>query len=521
MIFYMGFLNIIGMMMNIAKSGENMEAADSAGVAVNLNIKVMSASESKNMDEEQTAKSGPGSPVSDWEDEAEPTQTGWEDDEDDEEQQMAAVRKATLKAILAKEEAEKKQQANHSKQMKRKDKRAASKPTLEFGAFAWLGALTSGADAKIIDDKVYRGFPVAVKKRLMAMIVQSRDAVSFREEKTHIKISAIGYDGGGEGDETEGQIVKEQSKKLADKFALIWRTTTIEAKNWASSVRGEAPAAAAPVIAKVVEEVKAVAKHVSPKDAMVADIMAGVGRGRDSTAPCMEQPTERDAGFDVMAKAKEQAKLNPQAFRCTRPCEEFKTGVPCRHRAQGRKCNWGHCVDQMLPKKCAWPTECNKAYKKNGACECAHFMDGRLESPAEVMDRLFQCNTLVKLLPVTEVVGEKVKPIAVAAVNSSMSLVDKRAATRKHREQLDELTKRAQPVVQRRPVVHTGTKGVGPAPEKVWTKPVPAHKEVEHKVAADEQVKPVMRCTPEMAMQMLQLMKAGGMDVGAVVFEIV
>jgi len=258
----------------------------------------------------------------------------------------------------------------------------------------------------------------------------------------------------------------------------------------------------------------------------VADIMAGVGRGRDSTAPCVEPPTERDVGFDVMAKAKEEAKANPQAFSCTRPCEEFKTGVPCRHRAQGRTCNWGHCVAQLQPKKCAWPTECNKAYKKNGACECAHFMDGRLESPKEVMDRLFQCQTLIKPLPATEVVVEKRKTTAVAAVNSNMSAVDKRAATRKHREQLDELKKRDQPIVQRRPVVHTGTKGVGPAPEKVWTKPEhkPEHKtehKPEHKVAPDEQVKPVMRCTPEMAMQMLQLMKAGGMDVGAVVFEIV
>jgi len=74
-------------------------------------------------------------------------------------------------------------------------------------------------------------------------------------------------------------------------------------------------------------------------------------------------------------------------------------------------------------------------------------------------------------------------------------------------------------------MVQTGAKGIGPAPEKAWNKPievgVPEEEVVKPVMRCTEVVKPVMRCTPEMALQMLQLMQAHGIEPGSVVFEIV
>jgi len=565
MIFLSAILNNTGMMMSIKNNGENMEGAGSAGVAVNLkNIKVMSASKSQNMDEARVERHEEVLRDS-WDDEEEeedensttqepplaPDQKSasvmkavteeW-DDEADADEQMACVRKATLRAIAVKEVAEAKAVANHAKQVKRLA-RSGNGPKLTLGKFGWLSALMTGKESVITGCDTFRKQPMPVKKQMLALVQQSREATAFREDKMHAKISELGYGGGDEGDSTEGRVVAEQSKKLGDKLALVWRTHEETAKAWSLAVRGEKPAVVVamtrvltPVSSPVAAQLAAV---ISPKEAMVADIMAGIGKrsGVEASAPA---PTERDNGFDVMAKAKEEARKNPVAFSCTRPCDEFKTGVTCRHRAAGRKCNWGHCVEQLQPKKCAWPTTCNKFHKRGGACECAHEVDGELETPHAVVARLVETRTLMKALPESDTpmqkdMQKKTPATVVGAVNSAMTAKDKRAATDKHREQLETLKTMSEPVKvvpcqPRRPTVNKGadryaepSEGAWPKPsEKTWAKPEEQECKMAEVVVEEPKVfKPVMRCTPEMAIQMMQLMKQGGLNIESVVFEII
>lgn len=530
---------IIGMMQEIINNGGNMEAAGSAGVAVNSkNIGVMSASESKNMYEVQTAMSDDDA-VSDWELEEEESSpvsmkaaAEWDEEMALEEEQMAAVRKAQAKALAAREEIERKQKANHDKQMKQNVKRASSKPKLEMGNFAWLTPLVTAQDSKITQDSVFRGFSKVIQARVMELVSQSRETINIRTEKAELKISAIGYDGGGEGDDTEGQIITSQSKKMVERLAMTWRTTMSEAKEVAASLTMTPVVKVAPVESPVAKAATPVEKPVQMPESPVkskelaAEIMEGfVVKSQYSPSVC---GCERDEGFDIMAKAKAQAKSNPAAFTCSRPCEEFKTGRPCRHRAAGRVCNWGHALDNFVPKKCAWPTSCNKWQKKSGACECAHVIDGVLETPRQVMERLLSTQTLKKPLPETEKKVVVEKSAAVGVVTAQMTADEKRAVARKHREQLDRLNKKDEPVQQLRQAVVEPTKTLPPTKTNVWAKPpietvedTIVAKPAEEKAKDMASTKPLLRCTPEMAIQMLELMQKTGMDTGSVTFEII
>jgi len=490
--------------------------------------------------------------VSDWEDELdeeEPVdcavsalQAEWDDESALEEQQMAEIRKADEKKQAAAKEVEKKQQANHAKQMKANKKRSAAKPKLEFGPYAWLVGLTAGTDSKITEDTVFKGFAIPVQKRLLSMIQQSREAINHREAKAHEKISAIGYDGGGQGDETEIQILRGQSKKLTERFAQIWRTTTTEAKAWSASVKGEkkSPVTSSPGASSV-----------------VADIMSAIGRGTGLIAPATTpestpkaaataatpQQTERNAGFDIMAQAKKEAASNPAQFQCSRVCKSTRVGQQpvCPHRAKGNCCNWAHSVEQLKPKKCAWPTECNKWKKKGAACECAHLINGEWETSQAVLQRLLETEVLAKALPLQDTWKPRAKASAptVAAVNAKMTQEEKRAATQKHREQLAALnadkSKGARGKQRTAGVVRQPPK-VGPPPKAgtVWAKPPSMPKAVSsglvQSTSPTESVgsvgsvsstgSAVIKCTAPMAIQMLKMMKEGGLDDKLVRFEI-
>ena len=84
------------------------------------------------------------------------------------------------------------------------------------------------------------------------------------------------------------------------------------------------------------------------------------------------------------------------------------------------------------------------------------------------------------------------------------------------------------PCQPRRPTVNKGadryaepSEGAWPKPsEKTWAKPEEAA-EAPEVVVEPKVFKPVMRCTPEMAIQMMQLMKQGGLNIESVVFEII
>ena len=537
-------------MSGIAKNMKNMEAAGFGGCDGELeNIKVTSTSENKNIDEVRVAN--PEEELDDWEREAdEEEQVASAYVEDDEEaanvaKQMAEIEAAQKAALEKRREAEAKQNAARAKQLRDNKKRAARKPTLGLGPYTWLDALARGSDAIITADLLFKSYRIAVQKGLMALVGKSREAISYREGRTFEKMASIGYDGGGEGDETEGNIIKSQEKKLADRLSQIWKTMTTEAKEWAASVRGEKKmkAAASPSAGQTTSEQKPVSPvqagqtGPAPNNNMFEDIMGMLARPPRDPRPVqpvqqpVQQPNERDAGFDRMAKAKADAETDPRKLICTRPCNEFKTGKPCVHIAGGKRCNWGHSLDRFQPKKCAWPTTCNKWMKRQGACECAHEVDGVVETPQAVMERLLACGSLVKPMPETEPVMVK-KPTSptVAAVQPRMSVDEKRAATHKHREQLMQMSGGGGVDQQRRAFVEIRP-NVGKAPsENPWSKPVMRMpvKHVEDDIPREKvepttvsQSKPVLRCTPAMAAEMLLELKKAGIAADTVVLEII
>ncbi len=275
---------------------------------------------------------------------------------------------------------------------------------------------------------------------------------------------------------------------------------------------------------KPVSPVQAGQTALTPKEAVVADIMASVGR--KPPTPCCE----RDTGFDIMAQAKAQARERPQTLCCSRPCNEFKTGKPCVHIAGGKRCNWGHSLDRFQPKKCAWPNTCNKFEKRQGACECAHVVGGELETPLQVQERLLKCGSMVKAMPATYTAPNtrKKSGSVVSAVQPGMSADEKRAATQKHREQLVALNKAketpSQPqrraMVDQRPLV-------GKAPAKAWggnrpNKPAVVTSRTASPASSEaSSPKPVLKCTPAMAIEMLQQMAKAGIAADTVVIEIV
>ena len=532
-------------MSGIAKNMKNMEAAGFGGCDGELeNIKVTSASENKNknMDEVRVAKpevANPEEELDEWEledDEEEQGAPTYVDDDEEEQnvrEQLAEIEAARKAALTKRRESNAKQDAARAKQLRDNKTRAARKPTLGLGPYTWLDALVRGKDADIAADETYQSYGVAMQKGLMALVGKSREAISYRESRTFEKIAAIGYDGGGEGDETEGNIIKSQEKKLADRLSQIWKTMTTEAKEWAASVRGEKKmkAAASPSAGQTTSEQKPVSPvqagqtESAPNDSMFQNILGMLARPPRDPRPAqqpvqqpVQQPNERDAGFDRMAKAKADAETDPRKLVCTRPCNEFKTGKPCPHREGGKHCNWGHSLDRFRPKKCAWPTTCNTWMKRQGACECAHVVNGVVETPRAVMERLLACRSLVKPMPETEPVMKKPTSQTVAAVQPQMSVDEKRAATHKHREQLKQMSGGGGGGVyqQRRAFVENPPDVGKPPSENPWSKPV---KHVEPTTVS--QSKPVLRCTPAMAAEMLLELKKAGIAADTVVLEII
>ena len=104
---------------------------------------------------------------------------------------------------------------------------------------------------------------------------------------------------------------------------------------------------------------------------------------------------ERTLAFQAM---KAQQDINPSELKCTRVCNQFKTGVPCTHP----NCTFAHYLCDLKPKPCIYAKcGCNKEHK---GCEFAHITqrirkDGKCtfiyETALEIADRL----KLVKELP--------------------------------------------------------------------------------------------------------------------------
>lgn len=479
--------------------------ADSAGSAVNsedMNMEVTQVSEGKNMDVV--------APVSDWEDDSDDGDDVFDSpryEEDDEEaaivaKQMAEIEAAKNAALKKANAAKQKQDAARNKQLARNKKVKAAKPTLILQEYKWLDPLLHGSDSALKGDVIFKTFPIAVQKAMWTLLEKSRQEYNHRINRTMEKINAIGYDGSGEGDETEGGIIKSQERKLIDKLDQIWRTNKTEAQEWSASVRGvstsslhavlTSPRDTNSLMSELVGEspVTPVQRDdsVQSKNAMIAaDIMASIGRGyspRSETSTCVEDAgagsvaceaysahRERIEGFDKLANA---ANEDPSKRTCTRPCISFKTGKPCPHRAKGRTCNWAHSLEEFKPNRCAFPTSCKFFDKKGGACECAHIVDDEWETPRQVMERLLECGSLIKPLPEKDDEPEITKKSAnIGAVEAKMSVDEKRAITQEHREQLARLnSKYMTPVptesTQRRAVASKAP-DVGPAPkDKVW-----------------------------------------------------
>ena len=112
----------------------------------------------------------------------------------------------------------------------------------------------------------------------------------------------------------------------------------------------------------------------------------GPFNGQEETK--LQVVNERTQAFNLL---EQQKQIDPSLLACTRVCNEFKTGQKCTHP----KCTFAHSFAQLKPKTCVFGELCNKQHNRANPCECAHPVDGVLETKEQVVARL----NLVKPLP--------------------------------------------------------------------------------------------------------------------------
>ena len=138
-----------------------------------------------------------------------------------------------------------------------------------------------------------------------------------------------------------------------------------------------------------------VAKKEEAKD--LADSMMN-SKSRGSDPDLVHESDVENARTSAFNLLQQQQETDASELKCTRICNEFKTGKPCTHP----NCTFAHSLSQFKPKRCVFAEcGCNKEHK---GCEFAHITqrirkDGKCtfiyETALEIADRL----KLVKELP--------------------------------------------------------------------------------------------------------------------------
>ena len=138
------------------------------------------------------------------------------------------------------------------------------------------------------------------------------------------------------------------------------------------------------------------------------NMMSTKSRAADPTLEHQaSEDDERTLAFQAM---KAQQDINPSELKCTRVCNQFKTGVPCTHP----NCTFAHYLCDLKPKPCIY-AKCGCNREHNG-CEFAHITKripkaggGETlvyETALEVTNRL----NLKKQIPISPEHEQKLKP---------------------------------------------------------------------------------------------------------------
>ena len=347
---------------------------------------------------------------------AQSVQDDWADEE---EQVRALVRKNLIEKEKQEEKEAKVAEKVAAKVAARKAKYAnMSDQELDFGQFEYVRILLKTRTEKIQEDQVYRGFTMTMKASVMHAIDQSIDALSRRITKMNCAISECSWGGGDEGDVDEIGVRKEHSNKLVKKFTTIWRSIIVinAARDLSNSLNGfvkvgkQTPTDELESIMKSIHDNKSVSPSVYASSAYDSTDTSEYTSCNTSVCvtpcehhelyspPVVQNNDHRSECFEAINDV-----VNALGAKCTRVCDSFKTGRPCRH---GDRCRYAHSLEELSPRQCMFGTKCRKIHTSTGnICECSHPKeDGTWETAAEVVARMNLFVQLPSKKAVTQVV---------------------------------------------------------------------------------------------------------------------
>ncbi|MEC8211246.1 MAG: hypothetical protein VX031_00720, partial [Bacteroidota bacterium] len=302
--------------------------------------------------------------VDSWEDDA-------SDDEDDrvpgggtpaqiaadaEEQEFAAqletIKKEQEKLKKAFDKKQKAVQQNRSRQLNTPIK--DDQTDLDFGTYDFVRSLFDFNFGKELSkSNFYKSANVADQKAMADLLEKLRDLWFTFNSKLHDKLDAFHWEGGGEGD------VAVRKKTIEDANRLF--------KNRIGTILQS------PAHQSLLFQLDKSTKELIESRNKKSEVKQEVINNNDDSPKVQEvdlEKIERVNAFQQLAKQKQT--VDKTQLKCTRVCNEFKTGCLC----QVPFCTYAHSIQELRPKRCYFAGSCNKMNRESDPCECSHPIDG-------------------------------------------------------------------------------------------------------------------------------------------------
>ena len=331
----------------------------------------------------------------------------WEESDDEEEhvpgggtpfqdayevEQLEELRKEQAAKEAKLLEQKQKAEANRQKQLRKTSTPTQNKDELDFGSYGYIQSLFGfNFNKQMSKCSFYKTAAVTEQKHLTDLLTNIRDMYFDVCDNLKSKLDELVYTGGGEGDMAlENDYISKANKAFKTQLDTMLQSTSQQNLliRWNQSI---------------IEFIEHGEVDNSYPD--------GPFNGQEETKP--QVVNERTQAFNLL---EQQKQIDPSLLTCTRVCNEFKTGQKCTHP----KCTFAHSFDQLKPKTCVFGELCNKQHNRANPCECAHPVDGVLETKEQVVARL----NLVKPLPEFIAPNSTVcKPCKPTQPNKSSTLV--------------------------------------------------------------------------------------------------
>ena len=272
--------------------------------------------------------------------------------------QLEAIKKEQEKLKKAFDKKQKAVQQNRSRQLNTPIK--DDQTDLDFGTYDFVRSLFDFNFGKELSkSNFYKSANVADQKAMADLLEKLRDLWFTFNSKLHDKLDAFHWEGGGEGDvAVRKKTIEDTNRLFKNRIGTILQSPAhqnllfqldkstkelIESRNKKPEVKQE-------VISNNAD---------SPKVQDVQEVQE-----------VDLEKIERVNAFQQLAKQKQT--VDKTQLKCTRVCNEFKTGCLC----QVPFCTYAHSKQELRPKRCYFAGSCNKMNRESDPCECSHPIDG-------------------------------------------------------------------------------------------------------------------------------------------------